>query len=90
MKPEDIQAGKSYACKFKIRTMLDVHGRIPGLSDTPLKGIGDYQGFGVIKVRDIESRLFKVVDQESGRELVINFDEVYDIDEAEYVEDDNA
>ena len=36
----DIEPGKSYACKFKTETMLDTYGRIPGLSDTPLKGVG--------------------------------------------------
>lgn len=84
MKPEDIIAGKSYACKFKIQTMLDEFGRIPGPTDTPLKGVGEYQGFGVIKTRDLEQRLFKIVDTESGRELIVEFDNVYDIDEAIY------
>ena len=37
-KIEDIQPGKSYGCKFKVTTMLDIHGRPNGLSDTPLKG----------------------------------------------------
>jgi hypothetical protein len=83
--PEDIVSGKSYACKYKIKTMLDQFGRLPGLSDTPLKGVGTYEGFGIIKVRDIDQRLLKIVDQASGKELVIGFDDVYDIDEAEYV-----
>ena len=84
MKPEDIQAGESYACKYTIDTMLDIHGRIPGQDDTPLKGVGQYHGFGIIKVRDLEQRLLKVEDQESGRELIISFDDVYNIDRAEY------
>ena len=40
LKPEDIQPGKSYACKFKVEMMLDTFGRPPGLSDTPLAGPG--------------------------------------------------
>lgn len=82
--PEQIEAGKSYACKFKIQTMLDDKGRIPVASDATLKGVGEYKGFGVIKVRDLDSRLFKVIDSASGRELVIGFEDVYDIDEANY------
>ena len=52
IKIEDIEVGKSYACKFKVETMLDIFGRVPGLSDTPLKGPGMYEGVGVIQVRD--------------------------------------
>ena len=48
----EIQVGESYACKFKIETMLDEFGRPPGLSDTPLKGPGMYEGIGVIQVRE--------------------------------------
>ena len=42
----DVTPGKAYACKFKIEHILDEYGRIPGLSDTPLKGLGWYEGFG--------------------------------------------
>ena len=35
-----VEVGKSYACKFKVEHMLDTFGRIPGLSDTPLAGLG--------------------------------------------------
>ena len=37
---DQIVPGKSYACKFKVETMLDELGRPPGLSDTPLAGPG--------------------------------------------------
>ena len=33
IKAEDIKPGKSYACKFKVETMLDQFGRPPNLSD---------------------------------------------------------
>ena len=43
----DIEVGKSYACKFKVKTLLDEMGRpAPNLSDVPLKGEGWYEGFG--------------------------------------------
>ena len=43
IKAEDIKPGKSYACKFKVETMLDKFGRPPNLSDVPLKGPGMYE-----------------------------------------------
>ena len=48
IKIEDVKPGQSYACKFRVETMLDTFGRIPGLSDTPLKGVGTYEGLGVL------------------------------------------
>ena len=49
-----VEVGKSYACKFKVEHMLDTFGRIPGLSDTPLAGLGWYEGFGELMQRDSE------------------------------------
>ena len=44
---EDVTPGQSYACKFRVETMLDDMGRpAPNLSDQPLKGKGLYEGLG--------------------------------------------
>ena len=86
LKPEDIQPGKSYACKFKVEMMLDTFGRPPGLSDTPLAGPGMYESFGLIKDRDLKTRLFRIEDLKGdakGKEYTIPFDKCWDIDEAE-------
>ncbi|SVA60583.1 uncharacterized protein METZ01_LOCUS113437 [marine metagenome] len=79
--------GKSYACKFKVTTMLDTFGRPPNLSDTPLKGPGLYEGFGLIKVRDLDKRLVRVVDQSCNKEFIVSFDDCWDIDDAIYSEE---
>ena len=60
---EDIEPGKSYGCKFKVTTMLDTFGRPPGLSDTPLKGPGLYESFGIIQVRDLEAKQVERYDE---------------------------
>ena len=86
MKIEDVIMGKTYACKFKVETMLDTFGRLPGLSDVPLRGPDLYEGFGTIKVRDMKTRLVRVVDEESRKEFVVSFDDIWDIDEAFYRE----
>ena len=80
----EIKPGKSYACKFKVETMLDTFGRPPGLSDTPLAGPGLYEGFGVIRVRDTESKLVRVIDEASNKEFIVSWNDCWDIDEAVY------
>ena len=80
---ENIVPGNSYACKFRVETMLDEHGRIPGLSDTPLKGVGTYEGSGILMQRDVEQRLVKLKDQKSSKEFVVGFDDIWEDDEIE-------
>lgn len=87
IKPEKLIMGKTYACKFKVTTMLDTFGRPPGLSDTPLKGPGLYEGFGAIKVRDMNTKMFRIVDEKSNKEFVVSFDDCWDIDNAIYRDD---
>ena len=86
MKPEDIEPGKSYACKFKTETMVDTFGRIPGLSDTPLAGVKMYEGLGILVQRDTEKRLVKVQDEKSSKEFVVSFDDIWDVDEVEWTD----
>tara|TARA_Y100000022_G_scaffold175255_1_gene163805 strand:+ start:297 stop:569 length:273 start_codon:yes stop_codon:yes gene_type:complete len=81
-----ITPGKAYACKFKVETMLDIHGRVPGLSDTPLKGPGIYEGFGVLIQRDTEKELVKIQDEKSKKEFVVPFSDIWDVDDVEWVD----
>lgn len=86
IKIEDVIPGKSYACKFKVETMLDELGRPPGLSDTPLAGVQMYEGLGIISQRDSEKRLVKLQDEKSKKEFVVSFDDIWDVDEVEWQE----
>ena len=84
---KDIVPGNSYACKFKVETMLDTFGRpAPNLSDTPLKGPGIYEGLGILTQRDMESRLVGLIDEKSKKEFVVSFDDIWDVDEVEWTE----
>ena len=67
--------------------MLDTFGRIPGLSDTPLAGLGWYEGFGELMQRDSEKELVKILDEKSKKEFVVPFDQIWDVDVVEYVEE---
>ena len=84
---EDITPGNSYACKFKVRTMLDTLGRpAPNLSDTPLAGEGNYEGIGILMQRDSDQRLVKLQDDKSKKEFVVSFDDIWDIDTIDWVD----
>ena len=84
---EDITPGESYACKFRVETMLDELGRpAPNLSDTPLKGPGVYESVGILVQRDTEQRLVKLQDEPSKREFVVSFDDIWDVDTIEWQE----
>ena len=83
----EIEVGKAYACKFKVETMLDTFGRPPGLSDTPLAGPGMYEGIGVIQVRDTASEHVQLKDEKSGKEFIVPFKQIWDIDTAEFTDD---
>ena len=82
-----VEVGKSYACKFKVEHILDEYDCIPGLSDTPIKGLGWYEGFGELMQRDSEKQLVKILDEKSKKEFVVPFDQIWDVDEVEYVEE---
>ena len=88
IKIEDIEVGKAYACKFKVETMLDTFGRVPGLSDTPLKGPGMYEGVGVIQVRDTAGKRVQLKDEKSKKEFVVPFSQIWDVDEVEWVDNE--
>ena len=84
---KDITPGKSYACKFKVETMLDDLGRpAPNLSDVPLKGPGRYESLGVLIQRDSDKRLVKLQDEKSKKEFVVSFDHIWDVDEVEWTD----
>ena len=88
---EDVVPGQSYACKFKVKTMLDNLGRpAPNLSDQPLKGPGLYEGLGILLARDLDTRLVKLQDEKSKKEFVVSFDDIWDVDTVDWVEEDET
>jgi len=84
-KINEIQTGKSYACKFKCETMLDENNKPITNPDTPLKGPGIYESIGIIQLRDNEKQLVKLVDKITKREFIIPYDNIWDIDEVEWI-----
>lgn len=85
---KDVVAGTSYACKYRVTTMLDAQGKPAQLNlGETAKGPGVYEGLGVISQRDMESQLVKLVDVETQREFVVNFEDIWDIDTVEWQDD---
>lgn len=88
MKAEDLEPGKSYGCKFTLRTYLDENKEPLATSSVPDNPeqwqLGEWRSWGLIARRDTQNRLFEVKDQNCMRTWTISFDDVYDIDVAEY------
>jgi len=84
----DIKEGESYACKFKVDTMLDTMGRPhPNLSDQPLKGPGVYEGLGILLKRDTKTELVELQDEKTKKTFVVPFSDIWDIDTVDWVDD---
>jgi len=83
----EVEVGKSYACKFRVETLLDTFGRpAPNLSDTPIQGSGEYEGIGILMQRDMDQRLVRLQDEKSKKEFVCSFDDIWDVDEVEWTD----
>lgn len=86
---KDVEIGMSYACKFRVETMLNVDGQPPGIPtfhSAKLKGPGLYESIGIIMQRDMDNKLVRLKDKESLKEFVISFDDIWDIDTVEWVD----
>ena len=82
---ETITPGKSYAAKFKVKTLLDDFNRpAPNLTDVPVKGEGWYEGLGILIQRDSEKKLVKLQDEKSKKEFIVPFEDLWDVDEIEW------
>lgn len=83
----DIQVGKSYACKFKVETFLDEnHKPTPNLDNKASIGIKEYKSLGILLMRDLDNCLVKLVDQPTNIQFIVPFEDIWDIDEIEWVD----
>lgn len=87
---EDMVMGEPYACHFKATVMLDENG-LPAQGATlgsVFPGPGFYEGFGIIKTRDMEGKKLRVMDLELKRDFVVDFDSVWGVDTVEVADGD--
>jgi len=87
MRPQDLQPGYSYGCKFKVRTYM-YNDEPVAESDIPeqpdLLTIGEWTSWGLIARRDPINQLLEVQDQKCLRTWTVHWDDVWDVDVAEY------
>jgi hypothetical protein len=88
MKPEDLEPGKSYACKFRVRTYLTDNNTPLDTSSIPQDPsewlLGEWESWGLIARRDSQARLLEVNDENCTRTWTLSYDDVWDIDVAYY------
>lgn len=87
---KDITPGDSYACKYRVVTMLNS----AGLPNTSLK-IGEaggtpalYESLGVLMQRDLDNKCVRVKDVDTGVEFVVPFQDIWDVDTVDWATDD--
>ena len=92
MNLEDIKPGESWACKFKVVTFLDTDGSVidknVGVGEKHPGVPGIYESLGIIQVRDLDSNLVKLLDTKTNKEFCVNWEDCWDIDTIEWVEDE--
>ena len=88
MKPEDLELGKSYACKFRVRTYLTDNNTpldTSSIPEDPSKWLlGEWESWGLIARRDSQARLLEVNDENCTRTWTLSYDDVWEIDVAVY------
>ena len=88
----DIPAGESWACRFKTTTFLDSTGKPVDAKNLQLVQThpgtpGVYEGVGVIQVRDMDNHRVQLQCVETLRQFTVDFDDCWDVDTIEWVED---
>ena len=91
MQIQDIPTGESWACRFRTTTFLDAQG-LPTTAQLQLGQAhpgepGEYEGIGVIQVRDVENRRVQLQDVETLLQFTVDFDDCWDVDTIEWQTD---
>ena len=68
--------------------MIDVLDIQPGESYACKYKVNDEEKFGLILLRDVEQKLVKIQDLASADQVVVSFDDIWDVDEVEWFEKD--
>jgi len=84
---KEIESGKSYACKFKCETMLNMDKLPVTSTDSKLSGPGVYESVGIIQTRDTDNNLVRLIDIQTKKKFVIPFSDIWDIDTIDWIED---
>ena len=91
MQIDEITAGESWGCRFRVRTFVDDQGRPVSTRNIPIGGKvpgepGTYEGWGVIARRDRDRKLVEIEDAElKDQTWVVSWDDCWAVDRVEYL-----
>lgn len=85
---DEVTVGVSYACRFRVETVLDENGR-PANPLSPPKEKGTYESLGIIIQRDLPNQLVLLKDTRNFQEYIVSFGDIWDIDTIEWVDPSN-
>lgn len=80
----EISAGQSYACRFRLQTVLDEKG-YPANPTSPPVRFGTFESLGIIVKRDTEAELVELLDQHSKEKYIVPFSDIWDVDTIDWV-----
>lgn len=67
--------------------MIDIKDAVAGKPYACHFRVGVFEGFGLIKRRDIENELVVVIDNDTEREFIVPFADIWDVDDVEIKEE---
>lgn len=67
--------------------MIDIMDIVAGESYACKYKVDEQEKFGLILQRDVEQKLVKIQDVTSAEQYVVTFDNIWDIDEVEWVDE---
>ena len=94
MEIKDIPAGESWACKFRTTTFLDKAG-VPveaynlALGQAHPGTPGEYEGIGVIQVRDLDNERVQLQDVATLKQYTVAFEDCWAADTIEWTEEED-
>jgi hypothetical protein len=84
---DEVSVGCSYACRFRLETILDENGHpAHPQSEIPPLGKGIYESLGIIVQRDLTNQLVLLRDTRNFQEFIIPFGDIWDVDSVEWVD----
>ena len=84
MEIKDIQAGRSYACYYKLVEMTDSAGTPVAPDSEDADKLRAREGFGVIKTRDTEKKLVEIVNTDTEETVIVPWEQCWGVDEVEW------
>ena len=68
--------------------MIDIKDIVLGESYACRFRLGEYEGLGILLIRDMEQSIVKLKDTQTNMEFVIPFADIWDVDTIEWTDND--